>query len=156
MEECQETLEVTVGEDGWSRAGLLGASAMLIREEHECRPKAQVLSPFSMDENISLKVKDLCPWCVQLESGSSAARAACNTWAALGQNLLLGPYWPHEQFWNMSIIFEQKMFPSLLPLLQMWIFTRFLIVSYCKCTALGFCPDTTKHLNMVIFNYLLR
>lgn len=35
-----------VGEERWGRAGLLGASAMLIREEHECRPKAKTLSPF--------------------------------------------------------------------------------------------------------------
>lgn len=61
MEKCQETMEGTVGEKRWSRVGLLGASAMLIREEHECRPEAQALSPFTMDKNISLKVKDLCP-----------------------------------------------------------------------------------------------
>lgn len=58
MEKCQETLKVTVGEERLSQAGLLGASAMLIREEHECRLKAQALSPFTMDKHFSLKV---CP-----------------------------------------------------------------------------------------------
>lgn len=74
MAKCQETLKVSAGEEKWSRVSLLGAFAMLIREEHECRPKAQALSPFTMDMNVSLKVKHLRPWntwevqCVQLDS----------------------------------------------------------------------------------------
>lgn len=70
MDECQETLKVKGGEVRWGQVGLLGVSAMLIREEHGCRPKVQVLSPFTADRNISLKVKDVCPWSALIDSAA--------------------------------------------------------------------------------------